>query len=65
VEEAPPEGNPVIIYMPDLDKDPDFPGFSIIISNLEFAKKQAELGKVTHWVPAPPLPLEEDDDAGC
>jgi len=49
---------PVLIYMPCLDQDPDFPGLSIMVSNPVYAKRQASLGTVTHWMPLPEPPKE-------
>lgn len=53
-EQLPPEGEPVLIWMRP-ETVPDFI-HNVIVSNPVFARKQAELGFVTHWMPLPAAP---------
>ena len=47
-----------LIYCPDLEKDEDFPGHAIMISNPVYLRVQALKGFVTHWMPLPKPPEE-------
>lgn len=47
-----------LIYYPSLEKDPNFIGHSIVISNPQFIRNKAKTGDISHWMYLPKPPKE-------
>ena len=54
-------GPAVLIYSPQLEADPDYPGHAIQVSNPEYAGNgNAKRHGFTHWMPIPSPPTSEE-----